>query len=227
MRRARQLLLIMLEVILVFTLFGCGRPKYRLDFGGSGFQSRKTSYAAGETVTVYFDGIATDTSYRFWLDDDSVEMEQTYDAEHGYIFTFSMPDHDVTLYRESHNTMEYVPQITVSVVNEGPEADIWILPQTEENLKTTLWGPATVEKLGAGETAELCLTESVDAQAWLIRIIDGDHAYYSAKDVTLESGCSIVFRAADTRREAVIEVWDRSGSVVFSGEAFVGVLGAN
>ena len=30
--------------------------------------------------------------------------------------------------------------IEVTFVNEVEDADIWILPQTEENLKTTVWG---------------------------------------------------------------------------------------
>ena len=226
MRSSKPLLLILLGVILMLTLFGCGQQKNRLNFDGYGFKSRKTEYRPGETVTVYFDMIATDTDYHFWLDDDSVEMTQGYDDKHGYVFTFTMPDHDVTLHEESHNSMIYLPQITVSFVNEVEEADIWILPQTEDNLKTTLWGPASVGALAAGETSEVCLQKLYDGQLWMIRIIDRDHGYYAAQDLELEDGYTIVFKSEDSKYEALIEVLDPDGSVIYSKDAFTGVLGA-
>lgn len=51
-----------------------------------------------------------------------------------------MPDHDVTLKLESHNHMENYLRIKVNFVNEAEAAGIWILPQTEDNMKTTVWG---------------------------------------------------------------------------------------
>ena len=86
---------------------GCGKEKHKLIFDGYGFESEKTEYAAGENVTVYYDFIATDTDYYFSSPD--VEMKQTWDNQHGYIFTFTMPDHDVTITVESHNSMMYDP----------------------------------------------------------------------------------------------------------------------
>ena len=88
---------------------GCSGQKYTLHYDGYGFESKRTQYAAGEKVTVYFDMIATDTDYHFYIDDD-VEMKQSYDSKHGYVFTFVMPEHDVTLREESYNSMEYIPQ---------------------------------------------------------------------------------------------------------------------
>ena len=106
----RHLLLIMIGALMMLTGFGCGRQKYKLNYDGYGFESRKTEYAAGEKVTVYYDLIATDTDYYFYMDDD-VEMKQGYDDKHGYVFTFTMPDHDVTLHEESHNSMIYIPPL--------------------------------------------------------------------------------------------------------------------
>ena len=226
MRSLKQWILILLGVIMMFTLFGCGRTKHQLIFDDFGFKSQKSAYRAGETVRVYYDMIATDTDYRFWLDDDSVEMKQGYDDQHGYVFTFTMPDHDVTLHCDSYNSMEYFPEIVVTVENEVEEADIWVLPQTEENLKSTLWGTATIGKLGAGETADVYLTVRDDAQAWLVRIIDRDHAYYSVQDLLLQDGFKVVFRSEGSKYEAVIEVLDENGSVVSQTRAFRGKLGA-
>ena len=100
----------MIGALIMLSVSGCGKQKYKLNFGSYGFESRKTEYAAGEKVTVYYDFIATDTDYSFYIDDD-VEMKQSYDNDHGYIFTFTMPDHDVTLHEESHNSMIYVPPL--------------------------------------------------------------------------------------------------------------------
>ena len=106
----KQLYLIMIGALIMLSLFGCGMQKYKLNYDGYGFESRKTEYAAGEKVTVYFDFIATDTDYNFTIDDD-VDMKQNYDNKHGYVFTFTMPDHDVTLSVESHNSMMYIPPL--------------------------------------------------------------------------------------------------------------------
>ena len=103
----KKSILAVMGVILVFTLFGCGKPKYKLNFDGGFFESKRTQYAPGEKVTVRYDIIATDTDYHFYIDED-VEMEQSFDG--GYVFTFIMPAHDVTIHEESHNSMMYMPE---------------------------------------------------------------------------------------------------------------------
>ena len=99
---------IMTGVMIMLGMTGCFKEKHKLIFDGYGFESKKTEYAAGENVTVYYDLIATDTDYRFTVDED-VKMKQDFDNKHGYIFTFKMPDHDVTISVESHNSMYYDP----------------------------------------------------------------------------------------------------------------------
>ena len=95
---------IFIGVIIMLSLSACGRQKYTVNFDGGFFESKRTQYAAGEKVTVRYDIIATDTDYHFYIDDD-VEMNQDFDG--GYVFTFIMPDHDVTLHEESYNSMVY------------------------------------------------------------------------------------------------------------------------
>lgn len=103
----KQIILFIAGVLCMLSLCGCGGQKYKLNFDGYGFESKRTEYAAGEKVTVRYDIIATDTDYSFFIDDD-VDMEQDYDG--GYVFTFTMPAHDVTLRAESRNSMEYIPE---------------------------------------------------------------------------------------------------------------------
>ena len=128
---------IRMTVILMLLLAGCGAKdeivKYKITFNDSIFETEKSEYASGENVTVRYDIIATDTDYRFYSDD--VDFKQDYDG--GYVFTFIMPDHDVALNVESHNSMEYdpyamggdIPEVTdesrVSVI--GPYGEISVM----------------------------------------------------------------------------------------------------
>ncbi|MCR5735915.1 MAG: hypothetical protein K6G22_15050 [Lachnospiraceae bacterium] len=92
------------------SMSGCTTTKYKLSFDGYGLKSEKTSYAEGETVTFTYDMIATDTDYRFYADSEDVKLKQEFDGKHGYIFTFTMPAHDVKISMESKNTMTMDPE---------------------------------------------------------------------------------------------------------------------
>ena len=94
--------ILLIGVIIMLTFSACSRTKYTVNFDGAFFESKRTQYYAGEKVTVRYDII--DTDYHFYIDDD-VEMKQDFDG--GYVFTFIMPDHDVTLHEESYNSMVY------------------------------------------------------------------------------------------------------------------------
>ena len=89
-------------------LFGCGKQKYKLELP-FGFESKKDSYAAGEEVRVSYGIIATDTDYSFYCDADDVKREYT-DSD-GFVFSFIMPERDVTFWVESRNSMIYKPPV--------------------------------------------------------------------------------------------------------------------
>lgn len=95
-----------LGVVIMLTMFGCGKQKYRLILP-HGFESEKSSYAAGEEVTVTYSWLATDTDYSIFCDADDVKKG----FDEGYVFSFIMPERDVTFWMESRNTMEYKPHI--------------------------------------------------------------------------------------------------------------------
>ena len=71
-------------------------------------------------------------------------------------------------------------EISVTFVNGVEDADIWILPQTDENLGTTLWGTPTL-KDSVKDTIGTCRIEG-GAENYIVRIIDADEAYYAARD---------------------------------------------
>lgn len=86
------------------SLLGCGAQKYVVNANG-GYELDKKSYAAGEEVKAYFKYIATDTDYTFYCENEDVTIKTSYDNSIGYVITFTMPDHDVTLGVKSRNTM--------------------------------------------------------------------------------------------------------------------------
>lgn len=88
---------------------GCFSAKYRVDYNGSkeSFVNAKDAYKAGTKVTLYYDIIATDTDYTFYLDDEPVNVG--YREDKGYILEFTMPEHDVSIKVAARNSMEYEP----------------------------------------------------------------------------------------------------------------------
>ncbi|MBR5452767.1 MAG: hypothetical protein IKV54_01680 [Clostridia bacterium] len=86
-------------------LFGCSAKKYKVDYedGKFMFNGAKDHYRAGKKVVLYFDCIATDTNYKFYLDEELLNV--SYDSKKGFVITFTMPDHDVKLRTEITNSM--------------------------------------------------------------------------------------------------------------------------
>ena len=142
----------------MLSLFGCGKTKYNLEFDGYGFESEKTSYAEGEEVTAIYDMIATDTDYSFYTDSDDVNLKQDYDSNRGYVFSFTMPAHDVKLCVRSGNSMERDPDINEPDVSEPSSPDECI---TNENLVFDYY-EATVATVGGDGYDEYCLYKYTD-----------------------------------------------------------------
>lgn len=113
----------------------------------------------------------------------------------------------------------------VTLVNNVKTADIWILPQTDKNLKSSLWGTATVKNLKANEQRNITLSKTDEQEKYIIRVIDDEHAYYSAKDISLGDGYEIHFKTDGSKFDAVIEIINEKGDVLSTQAAFVGVLG--
>ena len=105
----RRILAAML-LLMCMTLFGCG-TRYNVDYHGqkSLFKGAKASYRAGQEVRITYDSIATDTDYNFYVVGvDGYDMTWA-DSGHGYVITFIMPDHDIEVYCEHHNSMQVDP----------------------------------------------------------------------------------------------------------------------
>lgn len=82
-----------------------GRKKYKVDYNGIRhlYHHAKECYRAGTTVTVYFYLVATDTDYRFYINDKYCPHD--YDEQKGLVLSFVMPEEDVTIRLEHRNLM--------------------------------------------------------------------------------------------------------------------------
>ena len=107
--------IIVLALIAVFCITGgiimlfssCGSSKYKVDYCGqmSSYKRAKEYYRAGQEVKLYYNIIATDTDYSFFLDGKSLKTE--YSEKNGYMIYFVMPSHDVKLECKTYNSMEF------------------------------------------------------------------------------------------------------------------------
>lgn len=81
------------------------KKKYRLDLCGQEicYENAKPTYKEGTEVIIYYNMIATDTDYSFYLDGKG--LLYGYDEKKGFVLRFTMPNHDAQLCCYSINTM--------------------------------------------------------------------------------------------------------------------------
>lgn len=112
---------------------------------------------------------------------------------------------------------------TVTFINGVKDADVWILPETEANRKTTVWGTATASDVKTDESRQAPLCDAGESGLYLIRMIDTDHMFYSANGVALESGWTVRVAGEDLR-SVTAEVTDENGVLQGTYEVFAARL---
>lgn len=122
---------------------------------------------------------------------------------------------------QSNMEIEKTKQITF--ISELNSADVWILPQTEQNLKTTVWGTAIISKADTSESVSAMIPEPSDDGLYILRMIDTDGYYYSANGLTIEAGWTVKIFGEDLN-SVKIEVTDENGALQKTYEAFAARL---
>ncbi len=109
MNKTVIVIVFLVAIVLPLALGACVPKRYSVIYEGGkfGFTNAKDSYRAGQKVVLYYDLIATDTDYSFYVDDQYPAVG--YDDKKGFVISFVMPDHDVTIRVEERNTMLYEP----------------------------------------------------------------------------------------------------------------------
>ncbi|MBR3149162.1 MAG: hypothetical protein IKF64_03250 [Eubacterium sp.] len=120
---------------------------------------------------------------------------------------------------KEQNNMEAINGKTLTIINEVNDANIWILPRTQENLKTTLWGTATASDVKTGESRQAPLCDAGDDGLYIFRMIDTDKFYYSADSLVLEDGCTMRIKEKDIMTYE-LEVSDKNGEIKNTYEVF-------
>ena len=126
---------------------------------------------------------------------------------------------DGSVHAKEQNNMETKNDPTVTFINSVHDADVWILPQTPENLKTTVWGTATLSKTKTGESRQAPLCEPGEDGQYIFRMIDTNHCFYSANGLILEAGWSMEIKGEDLY-SLTIEVSDENGEIINTCEVF-------
>ena len=128
--------------------------------------------------------------------------------------------------RTSKDAPEASPEetITIGFVNSVQTADVWIIPDTEENRKTTVWGTASVKNAEPEKEYPVSIPHN-DGDTYLLRMIDKDHIYYESKSVTLLEGYSlIIYRNEENDRDIRLVVHDSDGKELTDESVFNAAL---
>ena len=112
---------------------------------------------------------------------------------------------------------------TITITNRVYEASVWVLPDTEANRKTTLWGTPTVSKIGADESCQAGIGKPGDNGLYIFRMIDTEKMYYSSENIVLEDGWTLEIKQ-DSTHVYVIEVTDKDGNLNATYEVFAAKL---
>ena len=224
MKKITALMIGVTMIFSLFGLFGCSNVKYSVS-ADPDFTMKKSSFREGEKVTLYYDFIATDTDYHFYTDTDDVKLTVTHTDSHAFVVTFKMPAHDVKVSVDAKNTMYMTRRYySVSVTNNLPDADIWILPDREENRKTTVWGTPTLENVVSGTATMAEVETEYENDLFIFRIIDKNGMFYSCDEVDLSEAASVLLKEGEEPMTTVLELYDGNGELISEHEVFVGRL---
>ena len=116
-------------------------------------------------------------------------------------------------------------EITLSFVNEVEETDVWILPDTPENRKLSLWGTATMPDVKKDETRQISLNVPADTDLFLVHMITPDQMYFGVSDLPLDTGCTLRFyKETDPYLVWYVEVLGADGTSKGRFEVFSAAL---
>ena len=128
--------------------------------------------------------------------------------------------------QEEIDVSESGEPVNISVINKIKKANLWVLKDTEENRKVTVWGPATVSDFDV--ELEQAITVYADTaeqnHRFVINMIDEGEMYYSACEVVLEDGYRMVIREGEEIMSAFVDVYDEKENLIAQYEMFVARL---
>ena len=101
---------------------------------------------------------------------------------------------------------------TLTFLHGAATADVWFLPDTEANRKTTLWGTASLSKLPPDTPQTVSLDALGGPGTYLLRAIDEKGVYYSVNGVALSAGCTVRLLRGEGFNQVSAEVTNADGT---------------
>ena len=117
------------------------------------------------------------------------------------------------IHKEDETDKEKMETIEIGYVNEISTADVWIIPDIEENHKTSLWGTAALKGAEPEKEYSADIVKSSDDR-YLLRMIDVDELYYESGSFTLLEGYSLLIYGTDDFSEPHIVIYDDRNEIV-------------
>ena len=114
--------------------------------------------------------------------------------------------------------------VFITFRSEITTADIWLLPRTEQNLHSSLWGTATLPQLAGGTEAQVSLTALGGPGVYILRAIDENEIFYEADELELEAGYTLCLSESDDPWTVTLEVTDSACAPVASYDVFAAAL---
>ncbi|WP_026523877.1 hypothetical protein [Butyrivibrio sp. MB2005] len=119
---------------------------------------------------------------------------------------------------------KFTQKINVTIVDDVAPSSVWIIRDTPENRKTSVWGTAMVkpEELGKDYSFDIPLS---DDDKYLFHMIDEDGLYYSADIPKLLDGWKVRIYTSDKEyHHVVLEICDDSGALISEIDVFSAAL---
>ena len=207
----KALIIILIGAMLMMTLGGCFGKRYKVT--AEGFTQKKKTYTAGQKVTLFFEFIATDTDYSFYSND--VELKQNWDNDHGYVFTFTMPEHDVLVQWHSENSMIWNPDEH----KEETEED-WIAQINNKACEMVFdYYEATVGTVGGDGYDEFVLYRRPNGSMLMAKYSKWGDEKESCRACTVSD--SALYDCLKIVDESKMRKWNEQDGVAITGASYV------
>ena len=113
--------------------------------------------------------------------------------------------------------------INISFTDDVEPASVWILRDTEENRKISIWGTAMIKPDTVGSEVSADVPYAEDAK-YLFRMIDDEGIYYSGDIPELRDGWNLRIYAIDDHWNMQLDVFDETGELRYECEIFNAAL---
>ena len=116
-----------------------------------------------------------------------------------------------------------VRTINISFIDEVEQGSVWILRDTTENRKTSVWGTAMIKPEETGKEYDAAIPLSADDK-YLFRMIDEDSLYYEAEIPKLQEGWKLRLYTGENVRDIYLEALNDKGESVHEASVFCAAL---